>query len=130
MKDLTEQIYDELNAQVIRMLEHARKQADRIAELESQLRAALRTPVNDWCPECHARESTPADTDKLREAIAGINNNAITEAWESCGGVDGFYKSFGYQQFAHAVLDLAADTVCSTAGQAPVREVDTNGLPG
>ncbi len=77
----------------------------RIAELEAQIAAK------------------PADTDKLREAIAGISNNAITEAWESCGGVDGFYKSFGYQQFAHAVLDLAADTVCSTALQAPVREV-------
>ena len=65
----------------------------------------------------------PSDTDKLREAIANISNNQITEVWESCGGVDGFYKSFGYQQFAHAILDLAADTVSSTALQAPVREV-------
>lgn len=36
MKDMVEQIYDELNAQVIRMLEHARKQAERIAELERE----------------------------------------------------------------------------------------------
>lgn len=64
-----------------------------------------------------------ADTDKVREAIANISNNQITEAWESCGGVGGFYKSFGYQQFAHAVLDLAADALSSMAAQAPVREV-------
>lgn len=36
MKDMLEQIYDELNAQVIRMLEHARKQSERIAELERE----------------------------------------------------------------------------------------------
>ena len=36
MKDMLEQIYDELNAQVIRMMEHGRKQAERIAELERE----------------------------------------------------------------------------------------------
>lgn len=38
MKDLTEQIYDELNAQVVRMLNHSLAQASRIVELETQLK--------------------------------------------------------------------------------------------
>ena len=38
MKDLTEQIYDELNAQVVRMLNHSLNQASRIVELETQLK--------------------------------------------------------------------------------------------
>lgn len=33
-------------------------QRARIMELEEQLARALGTPVNDWCPECHARESS------------------------------------------------------------------------
>lgn len=37
MKDLTEQIYGELNAQVVRMMNHSLSQASRIAELEHQL---------------------------------------------------------------------------------------------
>lgn len=40
MKDLTEQIYDELNAQVVRMLEHSLAQASRIADLERQIAEA------------------------------------------------------------------------------------------
>lgn len=33
-------------------------QRARILALEEQLARALGTPVNDWCPECHARESS------------------------------------------------------------------------
>lgn len=211
MKDLTEQIYDELNAQIIRLIEHSKKVSeeneilnatlasvtsqgfrkdDRITKLERKLQeqdamlgrrpcqdercvkmAELKAenaklhagaqvvaePVTPYtfsqnddngCFEArdilgtHVADifyrrdmeafqralnapvaSQPASADKLREAIADISNNAITEVWESCGGVGGFYKSFGYQQFAHAVLDLAADAIASTAVQAPVREV-------
>lgn len=104
MKDLIAKLQLDANCALGAIWMHIEAQAARIAELEAQIAAS-------------------ADTDKLREAIANISNNQITEAWESCGGVDGFYKSFGYQQFAHAILDLAADTVSSTALQAPVREV-------
>lgn len=62
MRDIVEQIYDELNAQVIRMLEHARKQAERIAELEREnsslayeLNVALSSGIIS-CPEASVHQ--------------------------------------------------------------------------
>lgn len=134
MKDLIAKLQMDAYCALGAIWLHIDAQVARIAELETKLQEqdamlGRRPCQDDRCVKMAELEaqiaaaSAPDDTDKLREAIAGISNNAITDAWESCGGVGGFYKSFGYQQFAHAVLDLAADAVSSMALQAPVREV-------
>lgn len=78
MKDLTEQIYDELNAQVVRMMDHSLNQASRIAELERQLQdhSAQAFSIGETyanalsrIAELEAQIAVKADTDKLREAL-------------------------------------------------------------
>ena len=81
MKDLTEQIYDELNAQVVRMLNHSLNQASRIVELETQLKdhSAQAFSIGETYANALSRiaeleaqlaaASAPAETDKLREAL-------------------------------------------------------------
>lgn len=128
MKDLTEQIYDELNAQVVRMLNHSLNQASRIVELETQLKdhSAQAFSIGETYANALSRiaeleaqiaaASAPADTDKLRELRARIyemKEAAYTYGDNSkeavCAALDG-------------VLD-EIDEVASTALQAPVREV-------
>lgn len=128
MKDLTEQIYDELSAQVVRMLNHSLNQASRIVELETQLKdhSAQAFSIGETYANALSRiaeleaqiaaASAPADTEKLRELRARIyemKEAAYTYGDNSkeavCAALDG-------------VLD-EIDEVASTALQAPVREV-------
>lgn len=70
MKDMVEQIYDELNAQVIRMLEHARKQADRIAELErenSSLQYELNVALSSGTVSCPAAPAVATSENDERD---------------------------------------------------------------
>lgn len=119
MRDIVEQIYDELNAQVIRMLENSRKQAERIAELErenSSLAYELNVALSG------GSLAIPfSDAYKLREAINDLMDFAPCKLAQP----NGMTRGGPYVRKAD-VLDLIA----LTASQAPVREVDTNGLPG
>lgn len=78
MKDLTEQIYDELNAQVVRMLEHSLNQASRIAELETKLQEqdamlGRRPCINNRCMDMVSAQSRIADLERqLAEASAPV----------------------------------------------------------
>lgn len=66
------------------------KAQDRIAELERQLSVALKTPVNDWCPECHARDCAPQQVSDLSAAILAMNCPDTTHYGAS--------KAVGYEQ--------------------------------
>lgn len=76
MKDTVDQIYDELNAQVVRMLEHSLNQASRIAELETKLQEqdamlGRRPCINNRCMDMVSAQSRIADLERqLAEASA------------------------------------------------------------
>ena len=74
MKDLTEQIYDELNAQVVRMLNHSLNQASRIVELETQLKdhSAQAFSIGETYANALSRIAAAIKTweDRANEALA------------------------------------------------------------
>ena len=126
MKDLTEQIYDELNAQVVRMLNHSLNQASRIVELETQLKdhsaqafsigetyanalsriaeleaqlAAAQAPVREVPGWISVDEQLPEKRDRSYQVIA-VCKKTYAEGTNYAGqGIKGVYQDWVIRQW-------------------------------
>lgn len=84
MKDTVDQIYDELNAQVVRMLEHSLAQASRIAELETKLQEqdamlGRRPCLNSRCMDMVSAQSRIAELESRIEFNGDHSQDGIVK---------------------------------------------------
>lgn len=85
----------------------------RIDELERQLLKALGTPENDWCPECHLRESTTDPKDKRIAELERENGNlryelnAALSAAPSAPAVEQQFKLDNIEQYRQQMAGIS-----------------------
>lgn len=124
MRDIVEQIYDELNAQVIRMLEHGRKQAERISELEQEnlnLRYELNAALSGGTVSCIKCKGTgeqdsggvypwgeginiPCDCEAARQPAPALTDEQIKEIVFDVHADNGMSEEIDLLKFAHAII--------------------------
>lgn len=113
MKDTVDQIYDELNAQVVRMLEHSLNQASRIAQLEhenARLDAALdeeistRDQYHEWADRLAAEIARYFGVDIGEHSNA---NNPWEQAYEAVPAAPSAPSAPAVEQHSPAVVAWA-----------------------